>query len=232
MTELQAVIFDFDGTICDSEWPIYEASAAALREMGLALSVAGWATVVGLGHDDSFAALERAVGATIDREEFESRYESMDRSWVYELEALPGALELIRALAQEGIAVGVASSSSRRWVEGHLGRLGVLHLISVVATRDSVEGRTKPDPASYRFVLEALGVGPQCAVAIEDSAPGISAALGADLKVIAIPSRITRFTDLSAASAEVQSLAELDVANLRAFLARFPSDSGRILWEY
>ena len=63
-----AVVFDFDGTIFDSETPIYRASAAALAEMGLTLTIPGWATVVGHGEDDSYRAMCAAVGANLARE--------------------------------------------------------------------------------------------------------------------------------------------------------------------
>lgn len=211
-----AVVFDFDGTIFDSETPIFRASAAALAEMGLTLTVEGWATVVGHGEDDSYRALCAAVGRDFDRAEFDRRYAAQDRSWRDQLPALPGVEDLFAALAAAGVPCGVASSSSSRWVEHHLERLGLRHHVRVVATRDRVGGRTKPDPASYRYALDQLGVAASAAVAIEDSAPGIAAAHGAGLAVVAVPSHITVHTDLSAAEATVASLVDLDVAALAA----------------
>ena len=216
---LRAVVLDFDGTIVDSEMPIYRKSAAALAEMGLELTVPGWATVVGHGHDDSYRAMCAAVGATFDRAEFEERYERQPDGGLAELPALPGVERLTAEVAAAGVSLGVASSSSQRWVEGHLVRLGLRGRFSVLATRDQVEGRTKPDPASYRWAVEQLGVDPADAVAVEDSAPGIAAALGAGLSVVAVPSEITRHTDLSAADATVGSLEDLDLALLRDVLA-------------
>ena len=65
---LEAVVFDFDGTIFDSETPIYRASAAALAEMGLDLTIEGWATAVGLGEDDLFRlAHDRDRRPLVDR---------------------------------------------------------------------------------------------------------------------------------------------------------------------
>ncbi len=215
----EAVVFDFDGTIVDSETPIYEASAVALAEMGLDLTVASWATCVGLGHDDSHRALCAAVGEAFDRDEFEARYEAQDRSWVDHLPALPGVVDLVHALGSAGVRLGVASSSSSGWVEGHLVRLGLRSWFDVVATRDLVDGRTKPDPASYRYALQAFGAAPDASVAIEDSGPGIAAALGAGLAVVAVPSHITVHTDLSAAPHQVATLAALTPEGLGALVA-------------
>lgn len=213
-----AVVLDFDGTIVDSEMPIYRKSAAALAEMGLVLDVPGWATVVGHGHDDSYRAMCAAVGATFDRAEFEARYDRQVDDALASLPALAGVERLTAAIVAAGIPLGVASSSSQRWVEGHLVRLGLRDRFDVIASRDQVGGRTKPDPASYRWAVEQLGADPAASVAVEDSAPGIAAALGAGLTVVAVPSEITRHTDLSAAHRTVGSLEELDVAALAAVL--------------
>jgi HAD superfamily hydrolase (TIGR01509 family) len=219
---LAAVVLDFDGTIVDSEMPIYRAAAAALAEMGHDLDVAGWAGAVGHGHDESYRALCRAVGADFDRADFDARYQLQDRAWERELPALPGVEELLDALGEAGVPVGVASSSSERWVEGHLARLGLRDRIAVVASRDQVGGRPKPDPASYRWAVQRLGADPAATVAVEDSAPGIAAARGAGLRVVAVPSEITRHTDLPAAHATVGSLLELTPASLAAVLDAAP----------
>lgn len=213
-----AVVFDFDGTIFDSETPIYEASAAALAEMGLTLTIPGWATVVGHGEDDSYRAMCAAVGTVFDRAEFDERYGAQDRSWRDTLPALPGVEALTGALVDAGVPLAIASSSPESWVDTHLVRLGLRDRFDVLATRDHVDGRTKPDPASYRYAVEQLGADPGCTLAIEDSAPGIAAAIGAGLTVIAVPSEITRHTDLSAAHHTVADLTQLAIADLASLL--------------
>lgn len=216
---IDAVVFDFDGTIFDSETPIFLSSKAALAEMGLELDLPGWATVVGLGEDDSYRALCAAVGVEFDRAEFDARYDAQDRSWRDSLPPLPGVERLTAELVAAGVPLGIASSSPSSWVEHHLARLGLADRFAVVATRDRVDGRSKPDPASFRYATEHLGASPDRTVAIEDSAPGIAAALGAGLRVLAVPSEITVHTDLSAAHRHVASLDEVQLADLVALLA-------------
>ena len=216
----EAVIFDFDGTIFDSETPIYLAYSAALAEMGHALTIPGWATVVGHAEDESHTALCTAVGVDVDRDELEERYARQDRSWRETLPALPGVVALLDELTAAGVPLGIASSSPETWVESHLVRLGLRDRFTVIASRDQVGGRGKPDPASYRYATGALGVDPSRTVAVEDSNPGVTAALAAGLWVVAIPSEITRHTDLSAAHLSVASMEHLDLATLEGLLPR------------
>lgn len=213
-----AVVFDFDGLVFDSETAIFQAAVATLAELGHELTVEAWATVIGLGEDDSWARLCEALGAEIDRELYDAGYARQDRSWRDTLPALPGVVELLDALRTDGVPCAVASSSPAPWVKGHLDRLGLVDHFAVLATADRVGGRAKPAPDTYLLACSDLGVAPRRSVALEDSAPGIAAALAAGLAVVAVPSHITAHTDLSAASHTVASLAEVTVADLAALV--------------
>lgn len=214
-----AVVFDFDGTIFDSETPIYRASAAAVASLGHELTIQGWATVVGHGEEDSWRALVAAVGAELDRDAYEAAYGSQDRSWRDTLPALPGILELVDELHGAGVPLGIASSSPAEWLETHLTRLGLRDRFTSVASRDRVGGRSKPAPDTYQLACRELGVDPARAVAIEDSSPGVAAALGAGLNVVVVPTEITRHTDTSAAHLTVGSVADLTLADLAELVA-------------
>ena len=118
-----------------------------------------------------------------------------------------------------GLGLGVASSSDRRWVEGHLERLGLHAHFDVIRCADDVP-RVKPDPALYRAVLDAMGVRPEEAVALEDSPNGVLAAKRAGLACVAVPNPLTARLDLSAADLRVASLAELSLPELLTRLRR------------
>lgn len=221
---LDAVVFDFDGLLVDTETSIFELTAAALAVMGHDLTVPQWATVIGRGEDESWAALCRALGAVPDRTEFEARYNAQDRSWRDQLPLVPGVVALLDALGQAGVPCGVASSSPAAWVEGHLSRLGIRDRFGTVATRDRVGGRAKPAPDSYLLACADLDADPARSVAIEDSGPGIAAALAAGMAVVAVPSHITAHTDLSAAHHTIADLTQVTVADLRSIVAGSPND--------
>ena len=114
--------------------------------------------------------------------------------------------------------LGVASSSSRAWVDGHLTRLGLRGYFEVVRCRDDV-AVVKPDPALYRAVLQATGVAATEAVALEDSPNGVWAAKRAGMACVAVPNPLTARLDLSHADFTLRSLTELPLAALLARLA-------------
>ena len=104
-----------------------------------------------------------------------------------------------------GLKVGVASSSSRDWVTGHLERLAILHQFDCVRCRDDVPA-VKPAPDLYLSVLACLVVPADQAIAIEDSSNGVSAAKAAGMRCVAVPNPITSGLDLSHADLVLPSL--------------------------
>ena len=175
-----------------------------------------WATIVGLaGESDWWGQLCAANGWDIDRDEWWRRYDSLDRSFRDHLPALPGVVDLLDDLEAAGVARGIASSSSREWIDGHLERLGLRDRFATVAGVDRT-GVGKPAPDVYLLACADLGADPARSVAVEDSGHGIAAAKAAGLFCVAVPSRITRHTDLSAADLIVASLAELRLTDLGA----------------
>src|SRR5688572_30485674 len=101
---LEAVVFDFDGLIIDSEWVIYESAAAAFAAHGHELPLEAWATVVGTNERDEsgeWDELCQHLGITFEQAVFSEAYEAQDRSNRDSLPALPGVVALLDALAVE-----------------------------------------------------------------------------------------------------------------------------------
>ena len=215
----RALVFDFDGLILETERPDYQSWREAYQEHGQDLSMDVWGDVIGRGANyfDPYQDLVAKVGHDLDREAVLSRRKARHREMIAELEILPGVREAVVEARRLGLALGVASSSSRAWVTGHLERLG-LDEFDCVRCRDDV-ANTKPDPELYLSVCACLGVEPASAVAFEDSANGIAAAKAAGLRCVAIPNPMTAGLDLSAADLRIASLAEVTVAGLLERLA-------------
>jgi HAD superfamily hydrolase (TIGR01509 family) len=133
----------------------------------------------------------------------------------------PGVLDMAKAARAAGMKVGVASSSSRDWVRGHLERLGIIDLFDCVQGRDDVE-HVKPEPDLYLASLDCLGVAAAEAVAIEDSPNGVTAAKRAGLGCVAVPNRITSGLDLSQADLRLTSLADVTLPQLLEKLGQTP----------
>ena len=108
---------------------------------------------------------------------------------------------------------GVASSSRRDWVEGHLDRRELLGYFDAVRCRDDVAA-AKPDPGLFTSALAALGVEPECAIAIEDSANGVTAAKRAGMFCVVVPNAMTKSMRLDDADLRLQSLADVSLHDL------------------
>lgn len=219
---LAAVVFDFDGLIIDSEWVIFEAAVAAFAAHGHHLPIEAWATIIGTNSDADDAwwtDLCSAAGISdFDQSMFETAYRSQDRSNREELPALPGVVQLLDQLDASRVPLGVASSSSRAWLDRHLGRLGLAERFGTLVGSDMVGGVGKPAPDVYLKACADLAAAPSASVALEDSAHGVSAAKAAGMAAVAVPSRITRFNDFTHADLVVGSLTDLDVEGLAALV--------------
>lgn len=220
---LEAVVFDFDGLIIDSEWVIFETAVTAFAQHGHALTADAWATVIGTNNDDSerwWAEVCEAAGvAGFELAAFEAAYEAQDRSNRDELPPLPGVVELSAALADAGISLGIASSSSRAWLDRHISRLGLAGRFRTLVGADVVGGVGKPRPDVYLRACADLGARPARAVALEDSSHGVAAAKAAGMAAVAVPSILTASHDFSAADLVVASLADLTVEVLQGLVA-------------
>lgn len=211
---IHALIFDFDGLILDTEEPIYRSWAEVYETNGVPLPFEKWVKTVGSNNQEFHPQryLEERLGRPLSLEEIDRRI-ARRVELVLAMPLLPGVADLARAGRAQGMKIGVASSSSRDWVRGHLERLGILHLFECVCSRDDVE-HVKPEPDLYLAVLGCVGVGADEAVALEDSPNGIRSAKRAGLRCIAVPNPITASLDLSEADLQLGSLAGVTLPEL------------------
>lgn len=218
---LKAIIFDFDGTILDTETPDFHCWQATFRDHGAELEQEVWCQVVGTTWDafNPFDYLEGKIGRTVDRAELQRLHREKFHEMVATHVPLPGVEAILASAEELGLKLAVASSSSLDWVSGHLERLGLLKHFEVIKTADDVE-RVKPDAALYVQALIALGVDANEAVAFEDSVNGVKAAKAAGIYCIAIPNTITKNLDFQHADRVVGSLAEFELHHL---LRQFPA---------
>jgi HAD superfamily hydrolase (TIGR01509 family) len=219
-TVVRALVFDFDGLILDTEVPVFTAWSETYERHGQRLSPEFWATIIGYGADrfDPLADLERRVGRPIDRDAVQVARRQRQLELTLALEILPGVREWRHEAADRGVRLGVASSSGRSWVTGHLERLG-LDGWDCVRCGDDVE-RTKPAPDLYLAALDCLGVTPEEAVAVEDSRVGVEAAKVAGLFCVAVPSSLTAGHDFSRADLVLRSLAEVRFSEVAQLAGR------------
>jgi HAD superfamily hydrolase (TIGR01509 family) len=184
------------------------------RAHGEELPFDRWIQTIGSSNAgfDPRGHLEERLGRKLTPEVLERRMQHRTEL-ILAKAALPGVSDLLAAARDPGLKVGVASSSNSDWVRGHLDRLGILNYFDCMRCRDNV-AQVKPAPDLYVAVLECLGVGPDEAVAIEDSPNGIVAAKAAGMLCVVIPNPITARLDLSQADLLLPSLAGVTLADL------------------
>lgn len=203
---IKAIVFDFDGTLMDTETSAYDAICEVYAEYGQKLNFESWALNIGtIGEFDVYGELERLSGITLDRIAAKARFKEFHIAKVTSIALLPGVKERLEEAQRLGLAIGLASSSDRAWIEMHLERQGIRSYFQAIRSSDDVE-KVKPDPALYRLAVEALGVRPDEAIAVEDSLNGLRAAKAAGLYGIAVPNHVTSHMDFSIADLVLNSL--------------------------
>jgi phosphoglycolate phosphatase/beta-phosphoglucomutase len=229
---LRALLFDFNGVLVDDE-PIHlQLVARVLAEEGLELDTADYLSeLVGLSDR---ACFERAMSrAGIDPDPTRvvrliarkaSYYQRTMRRQGYPF--FPGALRLVQAASREGLMLGVVSGALRDEVESALEQADLRQVFkTVIASEDVTRG--KPDPAGYQRALDELNslpplpqrlVHPHEVLAIEDSPPGLRAALSAGLVTLGIAQTFSR-DDLALADHVADGLGGLGLEDLRRLYA-------------
>jgi HAD superfamily hydrolase (TIGR01509 family) len=221
---IEALIFDFDGLILDTETPQVEVWKAIYAEHGFIYPMESWCQTIGGWGASTFdpaVELSRLTGDKLDLEALRRRGESECNAVIDASPAMPGTGECLEWARSNGLRLAIASSSERAWVEPHLANLGLLEKFEKVITGDDVApGRTKPHPDVFLKALSELRLAADRALVVEDSPHGIVAAHKAGLPVLAIPNPVTKLLPMQEADLILDSLAEIP---LRRVLERFDS---------
>jgi len=224
---IKALVFDFDGLILETELPILQSYQELFQANGLELTFEQWAQNIGTAEEpfDPVLALERHLGRSLKDDPILERRQEREMELILTREPMPGTAEILQEARRLGLKIGLASSSSCRWVTSHLERLGLIEYFDCIQAKDDVH-LTKPDPALFRSAVEILGVQPEEAIAFEDSPNGILAAKRAGLHCVAVPNVLTRSLDTSQADLQLDSLTELPLEALITAIEARPDQPG------
>ena len=215
----QLVIWDFDGTILDTEWPAYEAAKREYDRLDVELNFADWQETVGsANHEPWWEHLRRQVGDLGEPEDVMiARFREYKNSLTDSYDLMPGVQRAFSRLAELDVSSALASSSPIEWVERHTTRHGLWEHFSAVATRTDVGAeRTKPHPDLFLLAASRAKLEPDRCVVIEDSAHGVTAARAAGMSVVAVPNRVTTGQDFSHADLVLESLDQVSIDEVLA----------------
>ena len=183
---VEAVIFDMDGTLIDSETVYIAGMQEAAETLGLALPLELCHAMVGLPSYACDLMLQQHYGPGFDVVVFRGHFsKSVQRQMSERVPIKPGAVELLDFLRGQGLPIAIATSARRATAERNLGRAGLLDRFKALTARDDVE-HPKPAPDLYLEAAKRLGVAAERCVAFEDSSIGIIAAHAAGMRAVMV----------------------------------------------
>ena len=187
MIRFDALIFDFDGVLLESEFEANVTLAQLLTDLGYEHTPAeAIRHYTGLNGDDFLAAIERRIGTTLPPEFHDRMKRESIRALEQGVDPVAGAVEFVRALPPD-LPKAVASSSSTKWIRRHLDHLGLSDAFGehVYSGREHVS-RGKPAPDLYIHAADRLGVDIRRSAILEDSEVGAKGAIASGATVIGV----------------------------------------------
>ena len=212
---VRGLLFDFDGLIVDTETPSMASWQELYREHGHELPLEQWMTLVGtIGAPfDPYTHLEELAGP-LDRETVLQRRRDHELSLTDVEDLRPGILEYLEDARALGLKTAIVSSSTKDWINRHLARLERAEHFEAIVAADHDVSRAKPAPTLYLEALDQLELGPEEAIAFEDSPNGIKAAKAAGIFCVAVPNVVTAALGFEEADLVLSSLADLPLRRL------------------
>jgi HAD superfamily hydrolase (TIGR01509 family) len=208
-TEIEAVVFDMDGVLVDSEPLHVEAARRSLAAYGVGYSDAENSEFTGFTDLEVFAILKRRHGLTPTVDELARRFaDGLIALLQRQAVPLPGVPGVLVSLRQAGYRLALASSSSLEIIATTLRTLRITEHFPIVVSSVEV-GRGKPAPDVFLAAASRLGLPPSRCLVVEDSRNGVLAAKRAGMACVAVPCGVTRGQDFAEADVVLDSLEAL-----------------------
>jgi HAD superfamily hydrolase (TIGR01509 family) len=208
---IQALIFDLDGVIVDSELHWKSLEGYFLRTLIPGWTMADQGRIIGLSLENLHKLLTTEYGLRGDKEGFLKQYHAIAEDiYVNKASLLPGFLDLLFLLHEKGIPVALASSSPRSWINLVLDRFDLNSVFKVVVSAEEIAGDGKPSPDIYLHTARKLEVESEGCIVIEDSRNGVLSARAAGMYCIGFRNGFNDEQDLSAANIIIEGFASLD----------------------
>lgn len=216
---IKAIIFDFDGLIFDTETHQYHILQEMFSEHGSELPLARWQQEIGTHSGFSpFHYMEEQIGKPVEHALLQKQYEEKFHSTLSLEKARDGVLDYLQIAKELELKIGLASSSSYRWVSSHLKNLQLFDYFDCIRTSDDVE-KVKPDPALYIQAAQCLDLPPEECLVFEDSAHGATAAKRAGMGCVIVPNKVTHTMDFCDVEHRLDSMADMPLKDLLDYVS-------------
>jgi len=211
---ITSLIFDFDGTLLDTETPIFEEWARQYRDHGQELSIELWGSTIGThGKVDLAVRLAELASGNLDPEELRGEVRPRVRQRVATQSLRRGVVEVLGQARRAGLGIAIASSSTSDWVGHWVVQHDLGEMIDHICGRDHVE-HVKPAPDLFVLAAERLGHPATSCLVFEDSPNGVLAAHAAGMRCVAVPNFVTRRLPMPVTEVVLDSFAGIDLAEI------------------
>jgi HAD superfamily hydrolase (TIGR01509 family) len=208
---VDAVIFDMDGVIVDSEIHWKTTEGYFLQLLIPTWNINDQDQIIGLGVHDVYTILVNTYHLQQSKAQFLATYQEMaNEIYGQKVSLMEGFAELLSTLNHNHIPVALASSSPASWINIMLQRFSLRDSFKVVVSADELAGEGKPSPAIYLHTAKRLGVRPDRCIAIEDSKNGVLSAKKAEMFCIGFRNGFNDEQDLSSADMIIHHFTEFD----------------------
>lgn len=209
MQTIQAVIFDMDGLMVDTEPYARQSWEMVLDEFGQHLDESTFDQMLGLRRLDSALLVLKKLDLDLDPEELLRKKEIYLNALLADrIPVMPGLKRLVQEVEQRELPWGVATSSPHDYAELVLDHIGLARVCQAIASGDEVS-QGKPAPDVYLLAAKRLDVPPGNCLALEDSLPGAQSAKAAGMLTIAVPNGQTSLDEFDFADHVYPSLVEV-----------------------
>jgi HAD superfamily hydrolase (TIGR01509 family) len=208
----EAIVFDMDGVLADSEPVYFAAMQAVLAPLGHEVTDDHQRAIMGHSIEATWAYLRETFNL---EGPLDALVDAYDRELVRQLaritEPLPGVRDLVETLRERGVPIAVASSSLPTWIEALLGGIGLSEAFDALVSATMV-AHPKPAPDIYVEAARRLGKPPERCIAIEDTPTGLASAKAAGMHTVQVRSSSTAWPPQPDAAIVLKSLREFDLS--------------------